>query len=56
MAKTLPVLVLTLLTLTLVGGALADAVDRRRLLIWTQLGMAAVAADHDRAQDAVDFK
>jgi MFS family permease len=31
-----------LLTLTLVGGALADAVDRRRLLIWTQLGMAAV--------------
>ena len=31
-----------LLTLTLVGGALADAVDRRRLLIWTQLGMAVV--------------
>jgi MFS family permease len=29
-----------LLTLTLVGGALADAVDRRRLLIWTQTGMA----------------
>ena len=28
------------MTLTLVGGALADAVDRRRLLIWTQLGMA----------------
>jgi MFS family permease len=33
-----------LLTLTLVGGALADAVDRRRLLIWTQLGMALVGA------------
>lgn len=31
-----------LLTLTLVGGALADAVDRRRLLVWTQLGMAVV--------------
>jgi MFS family permease len=31
-----------LLTLTLVGGALADAVDRRRLLIWTQAGMAVV--------------
>ena len=29
-----------LVTLTLVGGALADAVDRRRLLIWTQVGMA----------------
>ena len=28
------------MTLTLVGGALADAVDRRRLLIWTQVGMA----------------
>jgi len=27
-------------TLTLLGGALADAVDRRRLLIWTQIGMA----------------
>jgi MFS family permease len=33
-----------LLTLTLVGGALADAVDRRRLLIWTQLGMAVTGA------------
>jgi MFS family permease len=33
-----------LLTLTLVGGALADALDRRRLLIWTQLGMAATGA------------
>jgi len=30
-----------LVTLTLLGGALADAVDRRRLLIWTQVGMAA---------------
>ena len=29
-----------LVTLTLLGGALADAVDRRRLLLWTQLGMA----------------
>jgi len=29
-------------TLTLIGGALADALDRRRLLIWTQLGMAVV--------------
>jgi len=27
-------------TLTLLGGALADALDRRKLLIWTQLGMA----------------
>jgi MFS family permease len=27
-------------TLTLLGGALADALDRRRLLIWTQVGMA----------------
>jgi MFS family permease len=33
-----------LLTLTLVGGALADAVDRRRLLIWTQAGMALTGA------------
>jgi MFS family permease len=32
---------LPLLTLTLVGGALADAVDRRRLMLWTQFGMAA---------------
>jgi MFS family permease len=31
-----------LVSLTLVGGALADAVDRRRLMIWTQLGMAVV--------------
>jgi MFS family permease len=30
-----------LMTLTLVGGALADALDRRRLLIVTQAGMAA---------------
>jgi MFS family permease len=29
-----------LVTLTLLGGALADALDRRRLLIWTQVGMA----------------
>jgi nitrate/nitrite transporter NarK len=29
-----------LVTLTLLGGALADALDRRRLLIWTQIGMA----------------
>jgi len=29
-----------LVTLTLLGGALADAVDRRRLLLWTQVGMA----------------
>ncbi|MEN3342206.1 MAG: hypothetical protein V7644_1610 [Actinomycetota bacterium] len=28
-----------LLTMTLVGGALADAVDRRRLMLWQQLGM-----------------
>jgi MFS family permease len=33
-----------LLTLTLVGGALADAVDRRRLLLWTQTGMALTGA------------
>jgi MFS family permease len=31
---------LPLLTLTLVGGALADAVERRRLMLLTQLGMA----------------
>jgi MFS family permease len=31
-----------LVTLTLVGGALADALDRRRLLLWTQAGMAVV--------------
>ena len=29
-----------LVTLTLLGGALADALDRRRLLLWTQVGMA----------------
>jgi MFS family permease len=29
-----------LVTLTLLGGALADALDRRKLLIWTQVGMA----------------
>ena len=28
-----------LLTLTLVGGAIADAVDRRRLLLWTEAGL-----------------
>src|SRR5262249_51976551 len=30
-----------LLTLTFVGGAAADALDRRRLLVWTEIGMAA---------------
>jgi MFS family permease len=29
-----------LLTLTFVGGAAADALDRRRLLVWTESGMA----------------
>jgi MFS family permease len=33
-----------LVTLTLVGGALADAVERRRLMLGTQLGMAVVGA------------
>jgi MFS family permease len=33
-----------LLTLTLLGGALADRLERRRLLLWTQGGMAAVGA------------
>jgi len=33
-----------LLTMTLVGGALADAVDRRRLMLWQQLGMTAASA------------
>ena len=33
-----------LLTLTFIGGAAADAVDRRRLLIWTELGTAASVA------------
>jgi MFS family permease len=28
-----------LLTLTLLGGAIADAVDRRRLLLWTEAGL-----------------
>jgi MFS family permease len=27
-----------LVTLTLLGGRLADAIDRRRLLLWTQVG------------------
>ena len=36
-----------LVTLTLLGGALADAVDRRRLLLWTQVGM---AVDRRRAR------
>jgi len=33
-----------LLTMTLVGGTLADAVDRRRLMLWQQLGMMAASA------------
>jgi MFS family permease len=33
-----------LLTLTFVGGAVADAVDRRRLLVWTEAGTAASVA------------
>jgi MFS family permease len=33
-----------LLTLTFVGGAAADALDRRRLLIWTEAGTAASVA------------
>jgi MFS family permease len=33
-----------LLTLTLVGGALADAVDRRRLMLWQQVGMTVASA------------
>ena len=33
-----------LLTLTLLGGALADALDRRRLMLIQQTGMAAGAA------------
>ena len=33
-----------LLTLTLLGGALADRMERRRLLLWTQAGMAATGA------------
>jgi len=30
---------LPLLTLTLIGGAIADAVDRRRLLLWTEAAL-----------------
>jgi MFS family permease len=33
-----------LLTLTFIGGAAADALDRRRVLIWTELGTAASVA------------
>jgi MFS family permease len=33
-----------LLSLTLIGGAAADAVDRRRLLVWTEAGTAASVA------------
>ena len=33
-----------LLTLTFVGGAAADALDRRRLLVWTEVGTAASVA------------
>jgi MFS family permease len=33
-----------LLSLTFVGGAAADALDRRRLLVWTELGTAASVA------------
>ena len=33
-----------LLTLTFVGGAAADAFDRRRLLVWTEAGVAASVA------------
>jgi MFS family permease len=33
-----------LLTLTFIGGAAADALDRRRLLIWTEAGTAASVA------------
>jgi MFS family permease len=33
-----------LLTLTFVGGAAADALDRRRLLLWTEAGVAASVA------------
>lgn len=35
---------LPLLTLTFIGGAAADALDRRRLLVWTELGTAASVA------------
>ena len=33
-----------LLTLTIVGGAIADAIDRRRLLLWTEALLAVVSA------------
>lgn len=33
-----------LLTLTIVGGAIADAIDRRRLLLWTETLLAIVSA------------
>jgi MFS family permease len=33
-----------LLTLTIVGGAIADAIDRRRLLLWTEALLAIVSA------------
>jgi MFS family permease len=33
-----------LLSLTFIGGAAADALDRRRLLVWTELGTAAAVA------------
>ena len=33
-----------LLSLTLIGGAAADALDRRRLLVWTEAGTAAAVA------------
>jgi predicted MFS family arabinose efflux permease len=32
--------IVPLIVFSLVGGAIADAVDRRKLLIWTQLGLA----------------
>ena len=37
-------LLVPLLTLTLVGGAIADALDRRRVLLVTELGLAASSA------------
>jgi MFS family permease len=37
-------LLVPLLTLTLVGGAIADAVDRRRLLLWTEAGLSLASA------------
>jgi MFS family permease len=35
--------VVPLIGFSLIGGAIADAMDRRRLLIWTQLGLAATS-------------